>query len=118
LEFTVDIDECVLEHPIPPFTIQPLVENAIVHGIKNINRTGIIQVRIKEEIDCEQRHARITVEDNGVGLETAHRDGQEDHAGLALRNIEQRLSYHYGRERPLEIESNQGIGTKISFWVR
>jgi two-component system sensor histidine kinase LytS len=118
LEFTVDIDEHVLEHSIPPFTIQPLVENAIVHGIKNINRTGIIQIRVKEEFDGEQRHARITVEDNGVGLETAHRDGQEDHAGLALRNIEQRLSYHYGRERPLEIESNQGIGTKISFWVR
>lgn len=118
LEFTATIDERLLDHPIPPFTIQPLVENAIVHGIRNINKTGVIRVCVKEEPDGEGLRARITVEDNGVGLETARLDEQEDHAGMALRNIEQRLSFHYGRERPLEIESKPGVGTKISFWVR
>jgi two-component system, LytTR family, sensor histidine kinase LytS len=118
LEFTADIDERLLNHSIPPFTIQPLVENAIVHGLKNINRIGIIQVRIQQEMDGNALHARVTVEDNGTGLKRESLDSQEDHAGLALNNIEQRLSYHYGKEHPLEIESKQGEGTKISFWVR
>ncbi|WP_201318485.1 LytS/YhcK type 5TM receptor domain-containing protein [Paenibacillus sp. EPM92] len=118
LEFYADIDERVLDHHIPPFTIQPLVENAIVHGIKGIERTGVIRLIVKEEPESGERHARITVEDNGVGLTFIREDGQEDHTGMALRNIEQRLSYHYGKVRPLEIESSPGEGTKITFWVR
>jgi two-component system, LytTR family, sensor histidine kinase LytS len=73
---------------------------------------------VKEELDNGERHARITVEDNGIGLETAKLHSHGEHAGMALRNIEQRLLYHYGREHPLEIESKSGEGTKIRFWVR
>lgn len=118
LEFFADIDEGVLNRHIPPFTIQPLVENAIVHGIKGIQGPGIIRLTVKKETGKGGMHARITVEDNGVGLASVRQDGQEDHAGMALRNIEQRLSYYYGKERPLEIVSRPGEGTKISFWVR
>ncbi|MBD0378906.1 LytS/YhcK type 5TM receptor domain-containing protein [Paenibacillus sedimenti] len=118
LEFSADIDESILDHQIPPFTIQPLVENAIVHGIKNIEGIGVIRLSVKEEIEGGVRHARVTVEDNGVGLETARLQNGEEHAGMALRNIEQRLSYHYGKEHPLEIDSKPGAGTRIRFWVR
>lgn len=119
LEFTADIDESVLEHQIPPFTIQPLIENAIVHGIKHIPRPGIIRLSVKAETGNDGKlHARITVEDNGVGLATDQLSGEEDHAGMALGNIKQRLSFHYGKEHPLEIESKPGEGTKIRFWVR
>ncbi|MGF9712509.1 MULTISPECIES: LytS/YhcK type 5TM receptor domain-containing protein [Paenibacillus] len=118
LDFFIDIDEHVLDRQIPPFTIQPLVENAIVHGIANAGRPGVIQVRVKEEQNGEELQTRISVEDDGVGLKAGGLKRQEEHAGMALRNIEQRLSYHYGNERPLEIDSKPGEGTKISFWVR
>lgn len=118
LELNTEIDEHVLDRRIPPFTIQPLVENAIVHGIKNINRPGVIQLKIKEEGDEASRYTRITVEDNGAGLQTTGEEGSEEHAGMALGNIQQRLRYHFGAERPLQIESRPGEGTKISFWVR
>lgn len=118
LEFYADIDERLLDHQIPPFTIQPLVENAIVHGINNRKGIGVIRLAVKEELNDGKLHARITVEDNGVGLETVRLHSHGEHAGMALRNIEQRLNYHYGREHPLEIESKPGEGTKIRFWVR
>jgi two-component system sensor histidine kinase LytS len=118
LELFTEIDEHVLDRRIPPFTIQPLVENAIVHGIKNISRPGVIRISVKEESDGEMPYTRITVEDNGVGLQTDDANDREEHAGMALGNIKQRLSYHYGTERPLTIESRPGEGTKISFWVR
>ncbi|BFT74835.1 LytS/YhcK type 5TM receptor domain-containing protein [Paenibacillus sp. P36] len=118
MEFYADIDERLLDHAIPPFTIQPLIENAIVHGIKNKPGIGVIRLSVKEELDEGKLHARVTVQDNGVGLETAELDSQSEHAGLALRNIEQRLNYHYGKEHPLEIASKPGEGTIIKFWVR
>ena len=91
LEFYAEIDERLLDHQIPPFTIQPLVENAIVHGIKNRKGIGVIKLIVKEELDDGKLHARITVEDNGVGLETTRLYSNGEHAGMALRNIEQRL---------------------------
>ncbi|MFE5318727.1 LytS/YhcK type 5TM receptor domain-containing protein [Paenibacillus sp. NPDC056579] len=118
LEFVTDIDERALNRLIPPFTIQPLVENALVHGLKRIERTGVIILRIWQEEEGEQAKVHITVEDNGVGMQQDKLRTQEEHAGLALENIEQRLRYHYGIEQALSIESRQNEGTKISFWVR
>jgi two-component system sensor histidine kinase LytS len=118
LDFVADIDDWVLDRHIPPFTIQPLVENAIVHGIRNISRPGVIRVVVREEQNGGELQVRITVEDNGIGFEAVGLEDQEDHAGMALSNIEQRLRYHYSKEKPLQIESKAGEGTKISFWVR
>ncbi|WP_127484215.1 LytS/YhcK type 5TM receptor domain-containing protein [Paenibacillus ehimensis] len=118
LEFVTDIDEAALDCRIPPFTIQPLVENAIVHGLQNIGRPGMIRLGVKHESYGGQFRARITVEDNGTGMGRGVPGAADEHAGVALRNIVQRLSYHYGTEQPLEIESTPGKGTKVSFWVR
>jgi len=117
MEFYADMDDKLMEHTIPPFTIQPLVENAVVHGIKNKTGTGIIRLTVKEEDDKGRLRTRITVEDNGVGMANGG-DEQGEHAGVALRNIEQRLSFYYGSERPLEIDSKPGEGTLVRFWVR
>lgn len=118
MEFYADIDERLLERSIPPFTIQPLIENAIVHGIKNKSGIGIIRLTVKEEQYDGKLRTRITVADNGAGIDAARLQSQEEHVGMALRNIEQRLSYHYGGEHPLEIQSTPGEGTIITFWVR
>ncbi|MCR8641058.1 histidine kinase [Paenibacillus sp. N1-5-1-14] len=118
LEFEANIDERTFDRLIPPFTIQPLVENAIVHGIHNIGRRGLIRLSIQEDSIDEERLMRVTVEDNGVGLATDKLEEQAEHAGIALRNIEQRLAYHYGKKHPLQIDSKKDVGTTITFWVR
>ncbi|WP_028548173.1 LytS/YhcK type 5TM receptor domain-containing protein [Paenibacillus sp. UNC451MF] len=117
LHFVTDIDEQVLDKQIPPFSIQPLVENALVHGLKNSSRAGVIKLSIKQEMEGDEPVIRILVEDNGVGMQTAQQH-EEEHVGIALNNIEQRLRYHYGAEQALEIESKRNEGTKISFKVR
>lgn len=118
LEFEADVDEHALDRHIPPFTIQPLVENAILHGISSMNKTGVVRVSVKEERqDGGAAKVRVTVEDNGKGLAEGQTGDSREHAGIALRNIEQRLKYHYGDDRPLSIESSKETGTKISFWV-
>jgi len=115
LEIHMDTDESIMDKLLPPFTIQPLVENAIVHGIKNLNRPGIILVSAKQQDD----YAVITVQDNGVGMQMDETQGEEpNHMGIALNNIEQRLKYHFGTEKVLHIESHVMQGTTITFIVR
>jgi two-component system sensor histidine kinase LytS len=106
------IDEGVKERQLPPFTIQPLVENAIDHGIQSTEQ-GSIKLIIKEDGD----RVLILVEDNGVGFPVEKKKDSDEHAGLALHNIEQRLRYHYGVDQALYIKSEVGKGTKVYFWI-
>lgn len=107
------IDEEILDRQLPPFTIQPLVENAVIHGIHKLER-GTIKLVIKQD----QERVFILVEDNGVGFTSAKEQANEEHAGLALTNIEQRLCFHYETDKALHIESEAGKGTKIFFWIK
>ena len=87
------------------FILQPLVENAINHGIIPKKNGGSIFLRIWREGD----DIMITVEDDGVGFET---DGSSiPTGGYALRNIEERLSLYYGPGYGLKISSSPGCGT-------
>ncbi|WP_079908319.1 LytS/YhcK type 5TM receptor domain-containing protein [Paenibacillus sp. 32352] len=117
LLFVTDIDEQVQDELIPPFSIQPLVENALVHGLKHSSRPGIVKLSIKNVTEGDEPGILVTVEDNGIGMQSGPQQGEE-HAGIALSNIEQRLRYHYGMEHALDIESKPNEGTKISFKVR
>ncbi|MBN2283729.1 MAG: histidine kinase [Deltaproteobacteria bacterium] len=106
---------------IPPFTLQPLVENAIKHGLSGRDRGGTVSITTDRDGD----DLRITVEDTGIGMsgetvkmilngtDTAHRG-----SGIALANIQQRLTFLYGPEYgKLTIESTEGAGTKMSLKI-
>ncbi|WP_426449011.1 LytS/YhcK type 5TM receptor domain-containing protein [Paenibacillus sp. S-38] len=114
LELVTEIEERTVERLLPPFTIQPLVENAILHGTRNSGRPGLIRIRIREQ----GGGVEVSVEDNGSGMPLhGERSGGEEHAGMALENIAQRLGYHYGMEEPLEIRSEPGKGTRVRFRI-
>jgi len=84
-----------LELPLPPMTLQPLVENALRHGIGNRIEGGRI------EVSAERRNGRLTlaVRDNGVGFPARHREG------TGLGNLRQRIRTLYGEDSQLTIES-------------
>jgi two-component system sensor histidine kinase LytS len=106
------IDEKYLDYSLPPLTIQPLVENAIVHGFKNINRKGLLIISIGET----DKGLLIKVCDNGAGMERNLVDeNKEEHMGFALSNIQERLIYHYGEKVGLSFETQKGKGTTVSF---
>ncbi|MGM1045741.1 MAG: ATP-binding protein [Bacillota bacterium] len=104
------------ELKIPFLSIQPLVENAIRHGIMKRTRGGKIFIRIS----IYETHAEISVEDDGVGMDEVQLqrilERKADHrSGVGLINTDKRLKRHFGTG--LHIKSTLGKGTKVTFHV-
>lgn len=117
------VDDNTLGCPVPPLILQPLVENSIRHGI--LPREGGGEITISAHREDQELHIRI--EDNGVGMDQEKLSGLfseppaggtvREGLGIALKNVNARLVALYGRERALQIESEPGVGTVISFSV-
>ena len=90
---------------IPALTIQPIVENAIKHGLMKLSKGGNIRVASYET----DTHYCVSVEDDGVGFDTAVLQDERGHVGI--RNIRGRLQAMVNGE--LTIESTEGVGTKV-----
>ena len=117
-----DIDEEVLACAVPPLTLQPLVENALKHGILPREEGGRVQIsahRWGGEI-------HIAVCDDGMGMDLAHPNRRSEDqcsaslfqgSGVALNNVNARLIAHFGAEHALRVESAPGQGTSMLFTV-
>jgi two-component system, LytTR family, sensor histidine kinase LytS len=107
-----DLDNDHLEYTIPSLTIQPLVENSIIHGIRYMGSEGLLKVSVKKIHDG----ILISVMDNGGKMETNFvNENKEEHMGFALTNIQHRLLYHFGEKSNFKIESRKGKETIVSF---
>jgi sensor histidine kinase YesM len=111
VEYDVDAN---LDIRIPPLILQPLVENAIRHGLMSSLRGGTVKISVKKEADAGVSFA---IEDNGSGMNEKKRDEilnpDVTNKGIGLWNISQRIKLLYGNS--LRIESAEGIGTKVFF---
>lgn len=109
--FTVKYDMEAIDIQIPPLILQPLVENALIHGIRNKFSNGIIEVFIKKQKDG----IYLGVKDDGIGILPAEAErllkGETDYQGVGLYNINQRLQRMYGKS--LIIESLPTGGTHV-----
>lgn len=108
-----DVDESLLDVNVPTFLLQPLVENAIVHGIQPKIGKGLLRIHIYKD-----DFVRIAVSDDGVGMEKEFAEnllseGTVSH-GIALYNIHRRIQLAYGDEYGLTIMSEPGSGTVIT----
>ncbi|MEK6994266.1 ATP-binding protein [Paenibacillus sp. FSL K6-1566] len=101
---------------IPFLSVQPLVENAIRHGIMKQTRGGTIWIRIS----LHTTYAEIMVQDDGVGMDEAQLqrilERRAEHAGVGLINTDLRLKRHFGTG--LLIKSTLGEGTEVTFRAR
>ncbi len=98
-------------------TIQPLIENAIYHGINRMVDEGEITVCVKTAEDCPQ-DILITVEDNGVGMTQEQcrkilEKGRSDSGGIGVKNVNDRLKIYFGEAYGIEIHSEPDVGTKV-----
>ena len=116
LNFSVSLEEGIRECPIVKLVLQPLVENAIYHGIRYKNGSGTVRVSAKRE--GEEIH--ITVEDDGVGMsEQALQHIFDEHKvnynsnGVGVYNVERRLKLYYGNAYGLFYESERNRGTRV-----
>ncbi len=97
---------------LPKMTIQPIVENAIVHGLKPRNG-GSLLVQVTEEED----HIVIRVTDDGVGMNLARQSSlldQESSSGFGLKNVRERLELYFGGAATIHIASTEDYGTTVS----
>lgn len=96
---------------VPPLILQPLVENAVQHGIRNKVGPGTVSVRIHKDRNA----LRFEVEDNGVGMSQEKLENLSGTEGIGLSNVRERLFSLY--EAPIIIKSELGKGTKIDFSI-
>ncbi len=104
LRFTLDLPDDLAQHPVPPLLLQPLVENAIRHGLEPAVQGGTITVSARREGEA----LRITVQDTGVGF-----DG-DPRAGFGLTQVRERLATAFGPQARLNWSSTAGQGTQIT----
>ena len=120
LTVNYEIDTDALYCKLPPMTLQPVVENAIKHGVKQLKENSIIEIKVKSKKDAVQ----ITIRDNGIGIEKSKREllgkkvtKSKTGTGIGLFNVNRRLEMMYGEDSQLLIESKQNEGTTISFYI-
>jgi sensor histidine kinase YesM len=111
LETKLEIDEPARSVMIPVLSIQPLVENAVKHGIATKQGRGRITLRARKM----EGSLRVTVEDTGLGFEASNRQSREG-TGVGLDNVRRRLKLSYGPDASLDISSN-GSGSTVSFMI-
>lgn len=104
LRVSIDVPDDLRRVQLPPLVIQPLVENAIKHGIAPLRAGGEVKVTARLE---PERMIRIVVSDTGRGM-TARG------SGVGLSSVEKRLNRYYGRAGSLLIESAPGAGTVVT----
>lgn len=115
-----DVEEETLDQQIPPLTLQPIVENAIKHGMKNKERNFILTIDIQKQGEFVQ----VRIVDNGIGMSKERADQlsktpihSEIGNGLALYNVNRRLTMMFGEHAALQIKSEENEGTDIRFSV-
>ncbi|CAH1057882.1 sensor histidine kinase [Paenibacillus pseudetheri] len=122
LKYQFTVDPAVESLYMPPLLIQPLVENAVIHGLDNKMEGAFVTVEVVQVGD----HAKFTITDNGVGispvqleelLNTLERKEEREGERIGLRNVHDRLKLSYGAEYGLTIESGPNVGTVIFFCI-
>jgi len=129
LNWSIDADEGLLHVPIPKLIVQPLVENAILHGVESRIGPGSVTIRVYSD---EPGLATIAVIDDGIGMDdetlakllqkiegTLPQQPSKKGTGVAMSNVQRRLKLYYpdaaeGRSG-LRIESRTGVGTIVRF---
>ncbi|CAH1192916.1 hypothetical protein PAECIP111891_00460 [Paenibacillus allorhizoplanae] len=117
LDFAIDVDPDILEHHIPKIILQPIVENAIYHGIKNKLEPGFIHITGKAHGET----IVFVVADNGVGMEPDKliqiwEAKNRTMKGIGVSNVDERIKL-YGHEYGLSFNSERWVGTEVTIVV-
>lgn len=102
-----DIDDAARHHSVPTLILQPLIENAVRHGISKKIGGGMVSIHAA----LSGKDLKIVVHDTGLGMAGSVKDSLD--AGVGLRNVHDRLVFLFGEEYAPQIESRPGHGTTI-----
>jgi two-component system sensor histidine kinase YesM len=125
MDFRIEMDDEVSKNTVLKLILQPLVENALYHGIKNKRQGGTIVVRAKRKSDKE---VLLEVEDNGIGftgdklaqLQAELNDDSGEikmESGFGIGNVNQRIRLYYGKQYGLSVRSGYNTGTCVTLVI-
>jgi two-component system sensor histidine kinase YesM len=125
LDYNIQVDESVKKYTILKLILQPLVENALYHGIKNKRQGGTIIIRAKPKNETE---VQLEVEDNGIGftpdklvqLQDELEDDSGDiklESGFGIGNVNKRIRLYYGKPYGLSVTSEYHTGTCVTLVI-
>lgn len=120
-ELSIQEDLDTDSYKILPLLLQPIVENAIIHGLEAIDKNGHITIRIMQKAP----YLMITISDNGSGMNTeelaalrenilTYNSDSNAERSIGLYNINQRIQLFYGEEYSMEIDSSPDSGTAVT----
>jgi two-component system sensor histidine kinase YesM len=130
LQLVVEYDDprnsaAILRYKLPKLTLQPIVENAIIHGIERKVDTGTVRIKM----ETTQTRLLITISDDGVGMDELRlqqlneklnnssldyiKPDSEQKGGIAVVNVNKRIQLLFGEEYGICIYSTQGVGTDV-----
>ena len=120
LDFEINVDKSIHSYKAIKIILQPLVENAIYHGIRNNEGIGTIQITgIRKE-----NRILLQVIDNGIGMsqediQSMYRKDRtsEKGGGIGVLNVDTRIKLHFGEPYGLHFESELGKGTTVNVWL-
>jgi two-component system sensor histidine kinase YesM len=125
MDYCIEVNEAVAKNTILKLILQPLVENALYHGIKNKRQGGTITVRAKPRNADE---ILLEIEDDGIGftpeklarVQAQIEDDSDEirfERGFGIDNVNKRIKIYYGKQYGISIKSEYQVGTKITLIV-
>ena len=120
LEFEIDVEPSILNIPLIKLVLQPIIENAIYHGLKYKESKGLLQVKGF----MKDGNAVLQVIDNGVGMDEEtlshiydkHKVNYHSN-GVGVYNVQKRLKLYYGENYGITYESEKGVGTTATIII-
>ena len=105
LSYSFNVDETLLSAEVPKIILQPVVENSIYHGIKNIPGNGLIKIDVYKKDDS----INISVKDNGIGFKKSKNFKKNKIGGVGIQNVDKRIKFYYGKKYGIFISKpNEG----------
>lgn len=113
VEFVLEKEQSILDVKMPSMILQPIIENAWIHGLGDVEYTGIIWVKAYQS----GSFAEISIKDNGKGMSQEKIEevlsGRSSSKGIAIKNILSRLKIFYNTTNIMAIHSERGRGTEV-----
>ena len=123
LDFVVDVPQEIPRLKMPAIVLQPLVENAIKHGVDPLTEEAVISLKVR----TTDHRVRIQIEDNGIGMSAQQLENLQSYlklgldsssggkdGGIGLTNVYRRLKVYFGGDFLFNIESEENCGTLIT----
>ena len=119
-DYSIKVDQSLYNYAVIKLIIQPIVENAIYHGIKQMAGQGFIEINVTETADT----IIISVSDNGIGMneETLKKISSDfkfktKDTGIGISNVNKRITLYYGENYGLQVESEIAEGTTVKITI-